>query len=154
MDKGIAVAGDETFDIIDFKLVQFTAAGLFGQRFAFCQFVTFPETFTDFDCLVHFSEEIIPAHGSFVRGDEPFGVKIAQALHQELQLAQADAAAQDKEIVAKAQADAAKAEQDLDAELTKATVSARLDIEKKQAEKAAEALTAPAVVAPPDTPVM
>lgn len=68
--------------------------------------------------------------------------------------AQADAAAQDKEIVAKAQADAAKAEQDLNAEVTKATVNAKLDIEKKQAEKAAEALTAPAVVAPPDTPVM
>lgn len=68
--------------------------------------------------------------------------------------AQADAAAQDKEIVAKAQADAAKAEQDLKAEVTKATVNAKLDIEKKQAEKATEALTAPAVVAPPATPVM
>lgn len=68
--------------------------------------------------------------------------------------AQADAAAQDKEIVAKAQADAAKAEQDLKAEVTKATVNAKLDIEKKQAEKASEALTAPAVVAPPATPEM
>ena len=68
--------------------------------------------------------------------------------------AQADAAAQDKEIVAKAQADAAKAEQDLKAEVTKATVNAKLDIEKKQAEKAADALTAPAVVAPSATPVM
>lgn len=68
--------------------------------------------------------------------------------------AQADAAAQDKEIVAKAQADAAKAEQDLNAEVTKATVNAKLEIEKKQAEKASEALTAPAVIAPPATPVM
>ena len=68
--------------------------------------------------------------------------------------AQADAAAQDKEIVAKAQADAAKAEQDLKAEVTKATVNAKLEIEKKQAEKASEALTAPAVVAPSATPVM
>ena len=68
--------------------------------------------------------------------------------------AQADAAAQDKEIVAKAQADAAKAEQDLKAEVTKATVNAKLEIEKKQAEKTSEALTAPAVVAPSATPVM
>lgn len=68
--------------------------------------------------------------------------------------AQADAAAQDKEIVAKAQADAAKAEQDLKAEVTKATVNAKLEIEKKQAEKASEALTAPAVIAPSATPVM
>lgn len=68
--------------------------------------------------------------------------------------AQADAAAKDKEIVAKAQADAAKAEQDLKAEVTKATVNAKLEIEKKQAEKASEALTAPAVAAPPATPVM
>lgn len=68
--------------------------------------------------------------------------------------AQADAAAQDKEIVAKAQADAAKAEQDLKAEVTKATVNAKLEIEKKQAEKASEALTAPAVAAPSATSVM
>lgn len=68
--------------------------------------------------------------------------------------AQVGAAEQDKEIVAKAQADAAKAEQDLKAEVTKATVNAKLEIEKKQAEKATEALTAPAVVTPPATPVM
>lgn len=68
--------------------------------------------------------------------------------------AQTDAAAQDKEIVAKAQADAAKAEQDLKAEVTKATVNAKLEIEKKRAEKASEALTAPAVAAPSATPVM
>lgn len=58
-----------------------------------------------------------------------------------------ESASQDKEIVAEAQAEAVKAERDLNTEIAKAEVNARLDVEKKMAEKQAEAPTV--VVAAP-----